>query len=823
MRIKPFTLPALLVLLCLLVFTGVGGLLFANAPAWQRVGSITPEITGVNADTTLRWGYQALGQYPGLRSADAQHLQLQRENGKWWLSNLAAHKNLLYSIDGGNSWRNPRHWNLQQGDTFQLDNTQLLVKTLDADSLTLETPATQQQAHWQAGWLGLGGSLRNNGQAPTLECPNDRMGRDAGFFLGGNVQCNTRWALQGVPVKAATIRHKGGGFVLEPNRNDAAVVRASHAGGEPLDLMLQQVPLTNGDKAITHLIVGKTTYKVTQAEDGTPRLDAQDNVHLFSPDTLAAIAATGVDKPPMQSFQWVSPLTGKEAYTDATNWRNLAKWAVAVLALSAASWLAALLGTNTQHPHLWHNARWVLSLQGLLLWGAWWGQHLPMLAATTGLAWLVLTVLLWRRSWLSSLGGWVWCMALFLVGFGLLVQMQLALGAADTHWHLFASRQAMVLLGIAWGLSLLGIMPPHLVVGSPDGQQAGVWEHWTTNGRGILRERWVLGFSVVVLLAFSYQLVAGSEMGVGGFQPAEFAKLLLAMLLAMAAVNVMDLQHFSESVAAVVTFHRKMPRLTLWLRLLFWVLLVGLLAFGVLAFGVHDFSPVLILTVLGLAFAWAIRGRLPRWLRWLVTLLPFGFVLIGVAAWWSPAQFVDALQILGGAKGERLLVWANPWGYPDLGLQLQRSLQAIHVGGWLGHGWFGENGAIMAMPEVQNDFILGFVLFKAGAGVGLLLLVVQLGWVGLLFSLHSRLLASQTGGRNRGLAMQWLAWLLFGLAWLQMAHWLIAWSNVLGLLPIMGQPMTWLASGNSHLLALGLPTLLLALVAAQAVPTRRKP
>ncbi len=39
----------------------------------------------------------------------------------------------------------------------------------------------------------------------------------------------------------------------------------------------------------------------------------------------------------------------------------------------------------------------------------------------------------------------------------------------------------------------------------------------------------------------------------------------------------------------------------------------------------------------------------------------------------------------------------------------------------------------------------------------------------------------------------------------------------LGLMPIMGQPMTWLSSGNSHLLAIALPSVLLALLASRRV------
>ena len=50
------------------------------------------------------------------------------------------------------------------------------------------------------------------------------------------------------------------------------------------------------------------------------------------------------------------------------------------------------------------------------------------------------------------------------------------------------------------------------------------------------------------------------------------------------------------------------------------------------------------------------------------------------------------------------------------------------------------------------------------------------------------------------------------LAWLPTVHWTIAWCNTLGLLPVMGQPMTWLSAGNSHLLGFALMSLTIALV-----------
>ena len=59
------------------------------------------------------------------------------------------------------------------------------------------------------------------------------------------------------------------------------------------------------------------------------------------------------------------------------------------------------------------------------------------------------------------------------------------------------------------------------------------------------------------------------------------------------------------------------------------------------------------------------------------------------------------------------------------------------------------------------------------------------------------------------------SFILMGLAWLHAVHWAISWCNALGLLPIMGQPLTWLSAGTSHLIAIALPTVLLALMAAR--------
>jgi cell division protein FtsW (lipid II flippase) len=117
----------------------------------------------------------------------------------------------------------------------------------------------------------------------------------------------------------------------------------------------------------------------------------------------------------------------------------------------------------------------------------------------------------------------------------------------------------------------------------------------------------------------------------------------------------------------------------------------------------------------------------------------------------------------------------------------------------------------MLIPAVQDDFIAAFLLNHFGGVIGLVLLSAQLLWISIMFALSAQLAQRQ---RNQELyaAHNILGNILFGLAWVHLLHWIISWGNVLGLLPIMGQPMTWLSAGNSHLMAIGMMTLLLAMM-----------
>jgi cell division protein FtsW len=119
----------------------------------------------------------------------------------------------------------------------------------------------------------------------------------------------------------------------------------------------------------------------------------------------------------------------------------------------------------------------------------------------------------------------------------------------------------------------------------------------------------------------------------------------------------------------------------------------------------------------------------------------------------------------------------------------------------------------MKVPAVQDDFITAFFLNRFGGLAGLCLLGLQLVYLALLFALSRRIEAAtrQADFRDQN-AGRVLGFTLFGLAWMHAIHWGIAWGNTLGLLPVMGQPMTWMSAGNSHLLGFALLSLSIALI-----------
>jgi len=93
-------------------------------------------------------------------------------------------------------------------------------------------------------------------------------------------------------------------------------------------------------------------------------------------------------------------------------------------------------------------------------------------------------------------------------------------------------------------------------------------------------------------------------------------------------------------------------------------------------------------------------------------------------------------------------------------------------------------------------------------------MMFQLFYVGLLFYAGDKYRKwSDDAGyyKNKGAGLVLSAG-LYGLAWMHIAQLIISWGNALGLIPVMGQPMTLISAATSHILFFGAPALVLGLV-----------
>jgi cell division protein FtsW (lipid II flippase) len=130
------------------------------------------------------------------------------------------------------------------------------------------------------------------------------------------------------------------------------------------------------------------------------------------------------------------------------------------------------------------------------------------------------------------------------------------------------------------------------------------------------------------------------------------------------------------------------------------------------------------------------------------------------------------------------------------------------------------------IPVAESDFAPAYMLARFGIGVGVLLYLAQCL---LIFMSLYGLVRIHLGGTRSMLdahLRQFIGVMLAGSITLYVLQWVLSWSNVLGLLPVMGQPMTWLSAGNSHHFFMGLPCLisiLLALRLAGTIPPQPRP
>lgn len=755
----------------------LGWQLLHHAPQGYVLESL--RLPATSAPHTL--GYQQLGQQAGALSADRQHLQahFDKQTQSWQLANIAAKKQVWVRAKAGYAYE-LRRLALQTGDVLQLGEHQLQLH-IDGQQLQLQQ-GNATQIHWD------GTALQHSQQANFAGCPRqwrqylpNWLGRQLStrlFSLGGKVQCHDRLALANIPLGQAYIGWQAGQFYLYP-QGDGAVVSVQR-GSTTLYPQHFYTPAAQ----IHSIIVGRSQYLVQQSA-------AQPSELLLIPHatTLRYVFDTAPSSPTLS--QWNTQAQSLAQLTPLSPPSKTSMFVILLIVLGSAWSVWALKVWRYaayQRQEGWQLSVFIAVPSTLWLLGLLFHTQLAWLLVCLLLAWAwVLLLAIYQGRCCGSLA-WLWLVMLSILGLGALVLSQLAVGANSTRFLGFALRHLQLLLALPTLLCIVLLIPITQLQNAWHWLSQTAWRWWLLSG--------LAGILVV-------QVFLGSEQGIAGIQPIELAKTVLVLLLAGFVLNWQEMRQVNAA-----TF-RSSPARLYWLGRFLWVLAVAAAMTVVVAFGVRDFSPILIVGGLLLAYLWLlVSWRIRALLITAMLVLLAGGILLQLNPTW-----VGHLHWL--PQPQRLQIWVQPWLYPDTGHQLQLALQAVHGNGsWLGQTWFGANGAVMAIPAIHNDFILAFFLHKAGGLAGLLLLGLQLLWLGVLFMLvaHLRQQAQQQSRQQR-LASLLLAYSLYGMAWLLALHWLIAWGNALGLLPIMGQPMTWISSGNSHLLAVGIPSLLLGVLA----------
>lgn len=707
-------------------------------------------------DVTLRPGEAiVLGQQElAAPNADARHVAIQRDAaGAWWVRNASAGRAVL--LQRGTDEQHTGAATLAAGQTFQLGAT-----VFTAASATAFSGAGQQ-------WDYDGATLRRNGNAQP-DCPDSRAGARIvaawnrvapgaltfarPLVFGGNLYCGNRLGLAGIDAGAASASRTVQGTELRSSALSPLLV-------DGLALAQRDYPLDG----VTALIAGRTRLKI--AIDGDHLLlRPVSHVALYTQPQLTLPAAV----------QW--------------RWQQRSAWALP----APAAWLAAL-GLLAACA-LFGNAlvRWRLA--GIVLAGTGVAALLlarsgtaPGIGISLLLAWAALWYLLLAPGKLPVLT----IAAVLLLAVGLLAQLELGLGGAESSWLRHVQKTAC-LLAVGAGL---GVQPRLFRRALPLSQPTLEWL--------------LLALAALALCALLLQVALGDETGVFDIQPVEFAKLALTALSAHCLAIGMGAQ-------AVPGGMRR------WLRLAAPALLfILLLAMALVQ--VDDFSPLILLLVwstsMALAYALASRTFLLASAVCLIAALCIGGVAFLHSA--GPAEVAN-----WQFYGDRFLVWLDPATHPHTGQQMLAGGRAIADGGWWGSDRFAglstlgqPAGSAMRIPAVQDDFAPSFFLNRHGLAAALALWLLQALFIAGLLHVAARAWAASVAARDfrHATAHRFRCFALCGGAAFVLGHLLLSWGTNLAIFPIMGQPMSFLSAGGSHLLFFICPLLAFAAFSAQSI------
>lgn len=253
--------------------------------------------------------------------------------------------------------------------------------------------------------------------------------------------------------------------------------------------------------------------------------------------------------------------------------------------------------------------------------------------------------------------------------------------------------------------------------------------------------------------------------GIGNFQPSEFMKIIIMLVLATMIHN----------------FRSDYKNPTAWEEFLFLIKsFIIVLIPSVLTFLEPDTGAVLMYLIIYISMIFASGIRL----RWFLGSLLVGCFLIGSILWLYFYKENIFINIFGSSiyyRLERIFDWKS-----GSGLQLENALAAIGSAGLLGHGF---NSTPIYFPEASTDFI--FAVYASNFGfIGVVFLLAVILYLDFNIIILARKKITDT---NKYIVAGILGILLFQQI-----------QNIgmtVGLLPITGITLPFVSYGGSSLLS----------------------
>jgi cell division protein FtsW len=727
-----------------------------------------------------------LGQHElAAPQADRNHLSLRRDpHDGWMLRNLSASRQVVLMRDTGEQRMGSLP--LQAGQRFQIDSALFDVQVADGGSV-----AFSRDGH---AWRYDGAVLYRDGHQQA-DCPQAHVASrmlsiwnryapgaltiSRPLSFGGNLYCDNRLGLAQVTPGAAQLARSNSRLQLSagnPDGDRAAVLVLN--GDVQSDLRKQEAPLAG----VNAIVVGHTRFQLN-ADGDRLTLKPSRHIKLFDAPELKL--------PEQVSWQWQQRALWDDGHAKAI-WIGLAA-CIACIA-GGLAWRAVqargAAGLGMLPAIVCVLATGVIALISQRAGYAPSAACSLLLAACALLLWLALPG---RLTLLTAA-------AVVLLAAGLLAQLELGLGAPESSWLRYYQKSA-ALLAIGLGLgAMLRLWAQRQAVRGAHLQQRSI--------------EWMLAaFAAVALAALAAQVLWGDETGVFDLQPVELAKLALTALTA-------------HCLALRFTWHGGPQRLSeqgaRWLQLIAPALLfIALLGLSLVQ--VDDFSPLILLlvwsTVMAFAYAVAARNR-----RLAMSLIAMTLAAAGTIVYLRMVGTDDLIR--WDFYADRFLVWLNPAEHPHTGQQLLLGARAIAEGGWLGADhWLGLRslgmtaGAAVQIPAVQDDFAASFFLNRHGLAGGLLLWVAQAAFLAgiALGAARAYQAAAGAGGFRHAWSGRFRYFALCGGGAFVLGHFLLSWGTNLAIFPIMGQPMSFLSAGGSHLLFFLCPLLAFSAISAPSL------